>query len=185
MKTAIGYKLFEMNTEGKLFPLFIGKTKEVELNKWIHAEYIPTKGFAPRGGWHIGEMPDAPWLKGYDGSGVGVYKSQRGKTFKRVWCKVEYNTNHDYNEEVVKMKKKCFVDKCPEDGFYFFAECGKGIWSITSDIKIIKILTEEERQEILKEMKHDEIEAYRPYKEAFEKRNHNKLINDIRMMKGA
>jgi len=50
MKTGIGYKLFEMNQEGKLFPLFIGKTKETEMNKWLHAEYIPCKGFSVRSG---------------------------------------------------------------------------------------------------------------------------------------
>ena len=43
-------------------------------------------------------------------------------------------------------------------------------------------LKEEERQTILKEMDHDEIEAYRPYKEAFEKREHNRLIKAIRYM---
>lgn len=178
----IGYKLFEMDSKGALFPLFIDKAKEIEMNKWIHAEYIPTKGFANRGGWHIGEMPDAPWLKGYDGSDIGVYKSKRGKSFKRVWCTVLYNMNHDYNLEVSELNKKCFENKCPEDGFYFFAECGKGVWSITSDIRVIKILTEEERQKILSEMNYDEIATYKPYKEAFEKRKHNQLIKAIRNM---
>ena len=28
MKTGYGYKLFEMDTTGKLYPLFIGKNKE-------------------------------------------------------------------------------------------------------------------------------------------------------------
>lgn len=183
MKTAIGYKLFEEDKNGNLFPLFIGKNEIVEMNKWLKAQYIPTKGFAKRGGWHIGEMPDAPWLKGYDGSDTGIYKSQRGKSFKRVWCVVEYNATNDYNEEVAKLSKKCFEDRCPENGFYFFTECGKGVWSITSDIKVIKKLTEEERQQILKDMNHDEVEAYKPYKKAFEKRQHNKMVNDIRYMK--
>ncbi len=67
METKIGYKLFEMNKDGTLFPLFIGKNREVPMGEWIVAEYIPTKGFAARGGWHIGaDVPDAPWLKGYE-----------------------------------------------------------------------------------------------------------------------
>ena len=90
--------------------------------------------------------------------------------------------NHDYNLEVSELNKKCFENKCPEDGFYFFAECGKGVWSITSDIRVIKILTEEERQKILSEMNYDEIATYKPYKEAFEKRKHNQLIKAIRNM---
>ena len=31
MKIGHGYKLFEMNAEGKIFPLFIGKTKETPM----------------------------------------------------------------------------------------------------------------------------------------------------------
>ena len=169
-KKNIGYKLFEMNADGKLFPLFIGKQKETPIGEWIPAEYIPTKGFAARGGWHVGaDVPDAPWLKGYDGSDVGVYKSRFSKG-KRVWCEVEYNANINYNLEVEQLPKKCFVDKVPENGFYFFKEVGKGVWIISSDIKVIKIITEEERQQIMKEKGYDEIEAYKKYKETFEKR---------------
>lgn len=167
---AIGYKLFEMNAEGKLFPLFIGKNKEVPVGKWIHAEFLPTKSFASRGGWHIGaDVPDAPWLKGYDGSDVGCYKS-RFKKGKRVWCVVEYNDNHNYDEEVSKLPKKCFVDRVPEDGCYFYREVGKGTWVITSDIKVINIIDEETRQNLMKECGYDEIAAYSKYKAVMEKR---------------
>ena len=60
MNKTIGYKLFEMNSKGQLFPQFIGKNEETKMNEWLHAEYIPTKGFATRGGWHVGLIPDAP-----------------------------------------------------------------------------------------------------------------------------
>lgn len=167
----IGYKLLEMDRDGNLFPLFIGKNKPTPVGEWIRAEFIPTKGFASRPGWHIGEIPDAPWLKSYDGTNTGYYKSQRSKYWKRVWVEVEYNSNHNYDDEVSKLPKKCFEDKIPEDGCYFFKETGcNRIWCITSDIKVIKILTEEERQEILKEMKYDEVVAYKKYKLSFEKR---------------
>lgn len=165
MKTMFGYKLFEENSDGKLFPLFIGKNKETPMNQWIHAEFIPTKGFASRGGWHIGEMPDAPWLKAADGS----YKS-RWKTGRRVWCLIEYNANHDYNSYVENLPKKCITDGIPEDGFYFFREVGKGVWSITSDIKVIRKISEEERQQILENLGYNEAEAFAPYKRAMEKR---------------
>lgn len=60
-ETRIGYKLFEMNKDGKLFPLFIGKQQETPVGEWVVAEYIPTKGFASIGGWHVGaNVPDAP-----------------------------------------------------------------------------------------------------------------------------
>ena len=170
MKSNIGYKLFEQDSFGNLFPLFIDKNSPVPLNKWVPAEYHPTKGFAPRGGWHLGaDVPDAPWLKSYDGTDVGYYKS-RWKTGKRVWCEVEYNNHHDYNEEVGKLAKKCFTDRVPDDGFYFFKEAGKGVWIISSDMKVLRVLTEEERLQIMEDKGYDEVEAFAKYKASFEKR---------------
>ena len=165
-----GYKLFEMNSEGKLFPLFIGKSEETPIGEWVHANNIPTKGFANRPGWHIGaDVPDAPWLRGYNATDLGPYKSRFVKG-KRVWCEVEYNASTDYSDVVKDLPKKCFVDKVPENGFYFFREVGKGTWVITSDIKIIRILSESERKEIMLAKGYDEKAAYKKYKETFEKR---------------
>ena len=176
MNKQIGYKLFEMNDKGDLFPLFIDKNTSVPIGEWIPAEFHPTPGFAARGGWHIGaDVPDAPWLKSYDGSDVGYYKP-RWKHGKRVWAEVEYNTNHDYNKEVTGLPKKCFEDKVPDDGFYFFREVGKGTWVITSDIKIIKVLTDQERDNIMEEVGYDEAAAFGKYKRIFEKRI-NRFVN--------
>lgn len=169
MKTRYGYKLFEENANGELFPLFIGKNESVPVGEWLHAQNLPTKGFAKRPGWHIGELPDAPWLKGYDGTDEGCYKS-RWKKGKRTWCLIEYNCTNDYNDEVVLLPKKCFTDKIPTNGYYFFKEAGKGVWSITSDIKVVRKISENERKEILKSIGYDEIKEYKKYKIAFEKR---------------
>lgn len=174
---AVGFKLFEMNESGELFPLFIDKKEEVEIGKWIKAKNCgKVSGFAQRPGWHVGSnIPDAPWLKGYDGSDTGVYKS-RFKNGKRVWCEVEYNNSIDYTEEVSKLPKKCFVDKVPENGFYLFREAGRGTWVITSDIKVNRIISDEERKEIMKREGYDEVREYKKYKDAFEKRlNYVKL----------
>ena len=161
------YKLFEMDINGNLYPLFIDNTTIYPIDKWIYAENHPTKGFARRPGIHTGEICSAPWLMAAD----GTYKSQRGKSFKRVWCEVECNTTTDYTNVVVKLPKKCFVDHIPENGFYKFRETGcNRIWIITDRIKIIRILTEEERQQILKEMNYNEAAAFEPYKKAFKKR---------------
>lgn len=165
MKTGIGYKLFEMNQEGKLFPLFIGKTKETKINEWLHAEHLPCKGFSVRSGWHIGTIPSAPWLMSAD----GTYKSQRSKHWKRVWCEVEYNINHDYTDDALKQKKKCF-EHCPENGYYLFREVGDRVWVITSDIKVNKILTENERKQILEAKGFDEAKEFEPYRVAMMKR---------------
>ena len=166
MKNMTGYKLFEMRDDNKLFPLFIGKTKETPINEWVMAEGIPTKGFAPRYGWHIGkDLPSAVHLMSYD----GTYKSQRGKHFRRVWAEVQYCADIDYTEEAFKTKKKCFTNKLPTNGFYLFKENNNAVWIIADRIKVIRILSEDERQQILKEANYDESEAFEPYKRAMEK----------------
>lgn len=160
------YKLFEQDTRtGKLYPLFIGKKEETLIGAWMHAEHIPTKGFSVRSGWHCGFIPDAPWLKSAD----GAYKSQRGKCYKRVWCECECNLENDYTAQAQTQPKKCF-EKVPDNGYYFFREVGNRIWVITSDIKITRIISEEERQRVLTEMEYDEEKAFEPYKQALMKR---------------
>lgn len=168
MATKIGYKLFEMDADNHLYPLFIGKKEETPVGEWVMAKIVMEhKGFAHRPGWHIGSMlPSAPWLMSAD----GTYKSQRGKTFKRVWCEVEYVTDVDYTEMVQTLPKKCFTDRLPDNGFYNFRESGDRLWVIADRIKINRIISEEERMEILRNMNYDEEAAFVPYKKIFEKR---------------
>lgn len=168
MKINKGYKLFEMRDDGKLFPLFIGKTKETPMNEWVPAEIIMDhKGFSHRPGWHLGtKMPSAPWLMSAD----GTYKSQRGKRFKRVWCEVEYAADVDYTDVVEKLPKKCFTDRLPDGGFYNFRESGNRLWVIADRIRITRVISEQERTRILNAMQYDEEQAFKPYKEALAKR---------------
>ena len=168
MKIMTGYKLFEMRDDGKLFPLFIGKKEETPINEWVMAEIIEHHpGFAHRPGWHIGAtMPSAPWLM----SANGTYKSLRGKRFKRVWCEVEYVADIDYTEEVLKIPKKCFTDRLPDGGFYNFRESGNRLWIIADRIRVTRVLGEEERLNILKELNYNEKEAFEPYRKAMAKR---------------
>ena len=55
------YKLVRIKKDGNCYPLFIDKNKPFIFDKWMKAEFHPTKGFAPRslngfenptGGWH-------------------------------------------------------------------------------------------------------------------------------------
>ena len=163
-----GWKLFEMRDDGKLFPLFIGKTTETPMNKWIMAEIINHHpNFAHRPGWHLGaELPSAPWLMGLD----GTYKSQRGKRFRRVWCEVEYMADFDYTVIVEKLPRKCFTDRLPDGGFYNFRESGNRLWVIADRIRVTRVITEEERQQILQDLNYDEAAAFEPYRKAMMKR---------------
>lgn len=168
MEIRTGYKIFEQREDGKLFPLFIGKTKETPMNEWVPAEIIDYHpSFAHRPGWHLGAiMPSAVWLMSAD----GTYKSQRGKKFKRVWCEVEYAADIDYTEEVLNLPKKCFTDRLPNGGFYAFRESGNRLWIIADRIRITRVITENERLEILRSMNYDETAAFAPYKAAMDKR---------------
>ena len=163
-----GYKLFEQREDGKLFPLFIGKNEETPMNEWVMAQIIDKHpGFAHRPGWHLGtHLPSAPWLMSAD----GTYKSQRGKKFKRVWCEVEYVADIDYTSEVEKLPKKCFTDRLPNNGYYNFKESGNRLWVIADRIRVTKVLSEAERQNIFGAVNYDEAEAFAPYKAAFDKR---------------
>lgn len=163
-----GWKLFEMRNDGKLFPLFIGKKTETPMNEWVMAEIIMEHdGFAHRPGWHIGALiPSAVWLMGAD----GTYKSQRGKRFRRVWCEVEYVADVDYTDVVEQLPKKCFVDRLPDNGFYNFRESGNRLWIIADRIRVTRVISEEERQQILADMNYDEMAAFEPYRLAMAKR---------------
>lgn len=167
MKILRGYKLFEQDPIGNLYPLFIGKKEVMPIGEWIKAKILPTKGFSVRPGLHLGEICSAPWLMSAD----GTYKSQRSKYWKRVWVLCEYIAENDYSEEVELLPKKCFQDRLPENGFYKFKEAGLNrIWVICDQIRIIKVLSEEERLNILKELSYNEKEAFEPYRKAMAKR---------------
>ena len=167
MKTNKGFKLFEMDEQGNLYALFIDKNTTMPTNEWLKAGNYPTKGFAARPGYHIGQIPSAPWLMSAD----GTYKSQRRKHWRRVWAEVEYVADVDYTSDVEQLPKKCFVDKLPEGGFYKFRETGcNRIWIIADQMKITRVLSEKERMEVLRNMDYDEEAAAKPYMDAMKKR---------------
>lgn len=56
------YKLVKLRKNGTIGSLFIDANKQLPLNVWIKAEYHPTKGYAPRYGWHCTFYPYAPHL---------------------------------------------------------------------------------------------------------------------------
>lgn len=169
MDTKTGYKLFEMDVNGGLHPLFCDKYETYPIGEWIKAKEAYTKSFAPRPGLHLGVIPAAPWLMSVRDDGTGYYKG-RNKGWHRVWVEVEYNCTVDYNDEVQKLSKKCFTNKIPENGWYYFKEFGKATWIISDSIKILKVLTEVERQQILDNIDYDENKEFIPYRDAILKR---------------
>ena len=80
------YKLVKKTKDGKLYPLFIDKKRPYILGEKRTAEYIPTKGFAPRLGFHCCFKPYAPHLK---------EKLSNGE--ERVWIECEINDFETYD----------------------------------------------------------------------------------------
>lgn len=85
----IVWKKVRILKDGNAYPLFIDKKKPFLIGEWMHAEYHPTKGFAPRslgkdadgneiGGWHCCYKPEAPHIADKLASGE-----------VRVWMKCE------------------------------------------------------------------------------------------------
>ena len=83
------YKLIRQKKDGKFYPLFIGKNKEYVFGEWLDAEFLPTKGFAVRKGFHCCFQPIAPHLK-----------TELANGEKRFWveCEVEDWESYDRPE---------------------------------------------------------------------------------------
>jgi len=62
MKEKIAYKLFSLRKDGTIGSLFINRPMKVPLNKWLIAEFHPTKNYTPRKGWHCSYKKYAPHL---------------------------------------------------------------------------------------------------------------------------
>jgi len=81
----IAYKLVRQGRDGNLYPLFIDRNRPYIFGEHRTAEYIPTKGFAPRLGFHCCFTPYAPHLKQHLKSGE-----------KRVWIECEIDDFKTY-----------------------------------------------------------------------------------------
>ncbi len=82
----IAYKLVRKLKDGNLYPLFIDKQRPYLIGEKRKAEYVPTKGFAPRKGFHCCFKPYAPHLKTELSSGE-----------KRVWIECEVDNYESYD----------------------------------------------------------------------------------------
>lgn len=80
------YKLVRKAKDGNLYPLFIDKARPYLIGEKRIAEYVPTKGFAPRYGFHCCFVPYAPHLKTELASGQ-----------KRVWIECEVSDYKTYD----------------------------------------------------------------------------------------
>lgn len=167
----IGYKLFRVKkgNPGKLFPLFVLADEPMEMGVWLEAKSgekiedgrnmkVKSK-LGPlkyRPGFHITEIPYA--------SHIGIKENNVIKYMKNetVWCEVAFSDTIDYTEGVrqraynEKTGKVNYRDACldcvPKNGFYYYKTSPVmfGSWIIADQMKILRVLEDDEVAEICK-----------------------------------
>ena len=158
----IAYKQFRMDKSGNLHPLFVYATDTIPTGIWLKAKPGPRTAtgkvksklgpLAYRPGWHLSEAPFAPHIGVREG---GKIRYMRPDT---VWAMCEIDATNDYSLEAQAngmkngklIAQKACLDKLPENGFYWYntnPNCF-GNWLITDKIKVIKVLTDDEVEEI-------------------------------------
>lgn len=167
MPDAIAYKLFRLKN-GRLYPLYVRTNVPVPIGVWLEAregERLPNgkvkaklgQGLKFRPGWHLSDVPTA--------THIGV--KENGKIVCRhpcqVWCEVEYHTENNYTAKALArglnpithnvVRKDCDLDYIPKNGFYRYKTSPNmlGEWIIAGEMRVRRVLTEDEVKAICKE----------------------------------
>lgn len=160
--SAKAYKLFRIKN-GKLYPLYVLSNKETILGKWLPAEEgelrednkVKSKlgGLAYRPGWHCADLPYASHIGVRDAD--GTIAAQHPDT---VWAEVLYEDRMNWQKEanengIINGKfyaRNAYLKHIPYGGFYRYktSPLMTGDWIITSAIKVLRVLTNDEVAEI-------------------------------------
>ena len=188
-KTKTVYKLFKVKKgfPGELFPLFVGANQSVTTGEWIQAkagELTQTKEgktmvkstlgpLAYRPGWHSGDIPLATHI------GSKVNKNDKAPSFRsdnQVWAEVEVGDDVDWqtvaNEraEIAKNGKPIaktahITDQVPLGGSYKYKTNSNmtGSWVISGEMKVNKVLTQAEVDQLNKAEKAKDLPRREPF----------------------
>ena len=161
----IGYKLFAVNKKhkGELFPLYVNANENTPINKWVEAKCGEMKDgkvksklglLAYRPAWHLSDLPIAKHMGIKDDNGKIKYMRP-----DVVWCECEYSDTINYQEEanhngMIKGKlvpKLAYLNYIPVNGFYKYKTNPNmfGEWILAGEIKVNKVMTDEEVNQIL------------------------------------
>lgn len=156
---ATAYKLFRIK-KGVLYPLYVYANEPMPIGIWLEAKDGERDGdkvksklgrLAYRPGFHLAEIPNAHWIgkKAEDGT-----LEMREDT---VWCLVEYKTTICYTPEAREngwragrwAANRAYLKHIPVGGYYKYRTNSNGdVWIICGEIKIIRIISDEERKAI-------------------------------------
>lgn len=175
-KTQKAYKLFKVKKEfpGELFPLFVGANESVTVGEWIEAkagELTTTKEgktmvkstlgpLAYRPGWHSGDLAIATHI------GSKRNPTDKAPTLRaedQVWAEVEVGSDVDWQKEATSRAEKTkdgrinlrtahITDQVPLGGFYKYKTNSNmtGSWIISGEMKVNRVLTDKEVNDINK-----------------------------------
>jgi len=165
-KTVKAYKLFTQK-DGELYPLFVKANETVPMGKWLAADVGPMVGgkvkskigqLAFRPGWHSGDMPVATHIGGKSDNRL---KKPNYRPDNQVWAEVEVSNDVNWQKEANKRasvtkqgkiipRTAQISDQVPEGGHYRYKTNPNmtGEWLISGEIKVNRILTDEEVKEI-------------------------------------
>lgn len=162
MKTKRAFKLFRIDKNGNLHPLYVLSKQVIPVGTWLPAksgELLPNgkvkaklgNGLAYRPGWHMCDIPNSPWIGARQPDGTLARRTDC------VWAEVEYSADVNYQEEARengwKAGKWAAVRAClkhiPENGYYRYRTNSKGeVMIIAGAIKVLRILSDAEVEEI-------------------------------------
>lgn len=164
----IAYKLFRVSkkNKGKLFPLFVDTSNEISIGIWLEAKEgekndngkVKSK-LGPlcfRPGWHLSDIPLATHIgvKGESGEIEFMHPEY-------VWCECEYDDTINYQDIANKngtkngkiIPKYAYLKEVPKNGFYRYKTSPNmlGDWIISGNIKVLRVLSDDEVTKILEE----------------------------------
>jgi len=188
-KTQKAYKLFKVkkNFPGELFPLFVGANESVTTGDWIEAkagELTTTKEgktmvkstlgpLAYRPGWHSGEFAIATHI------GAKKNASDKAPSLRdsdQVWAEVEVGDDFDWQTEAnrradrnkngdIVPRTAHITDQIPSGGNYKYKTNSNmtGSWIISGEMKVNRVLTDEEVARINKQSGSNDLPRLAPF----------------------
>ena len=180
--TVPAYKLFRVDKKqpGKLFPLFVDANTPVEKDKWVKAKAGEMAGekvkskigpLAYRPGWHAGDLPIATHIG--EKSDPKLNKPDR-RPNNQVWAEIDMPNDVDWqkkaNERGMNKKGKLIAknahitDQIPKGGHYRYKTNPNmsGSWLIGGEMKVKRVLPDEEVQKINKKAKVSDLPRSEP-----------------------
>ena len=189
-KVVKAYKLFrtKKNDPETLYPLFVNANKPVPMNEWVTAEVGPVAAsgkvksklgeLAYRPGWHAGDLPIATHIGGKSQPGLKAPDYRRPG---EVWAEVEMPADvnwQDIANQRARLNKAGKIipstahitDEIPLGGHYRYKTSPnmEGNWLIGGEMKVNRVLTDEEVQAINEAAGRADLPRFVPFDEKAE-----------------